>query len=82
MTTRRDFLRKTTIALAGGLIVGDAAMELFERLTHKKVYALGGYNEWPHGLVDMLSSSTVYGLHTSALDHWKVAPAKWGGHGW
>lgn len=34
MTTRRDFLRKTTIALAGGLVVGDAAMELFERLPH------------------------------------------------
>lgn len=42
VTSRRDFLRKTSIALAGGLIVGDAAMEMFERLTHNKVFALGG----------------------------------------
>lgn len=37
--SRRDFLRKTSIALAGGLIVGDAALEAFERLTHRKVWA-------------------------------------------
>lgn len=36
MTSRRDFLRRTSLALAGGLIVGDAAMELFERLTHHR----------------------------------------------
>ena len=34
MTSRRDFLRRGAIALAGGLIVGDAALEMFERLTH------------------------------------------------
>lgn len=41
MATRRDFLRRTSLAIAGGLVVGDAALELFERLTHKKVWALG-----------------------------------------
>lgn len=39
---RRDFLRRTSLALAGGLIVGDQAIELFERLSHRKVFALGG----------------------------------------
>ena len=38
---RRAFLRSTSLALAGGLVVGDAAMELYERLTHRKVWALG-----------------------------------------
>ena len=41
MTTRRDFLRRSSLALAGGLIVGDAALELLDRLTHRKVWALG-----------------------------------------
>jgi|SRR3990172_5453252 len=38
MTTRRDFLRRTSLALAGGLLLGDAALEAFERLTHRKVW--------------------------------------------
>lgn len=38
---RRSFLRRSTIALAGGLVLGDAALEAFERLTHRKVFALG-----------------------------------------
>lgn len=46
MTTRRDFLRRTSLALAGGLIVGDAALELMERLAHRKVFALGGMPRW------------------------------------
>ena len=37
--SRRDFLRRTSLAVAGGLIVGDAALELFDRLTHRKVWA-------------------------------------------
>lgn len=39
---RRDWLKRTSLALAGGLVLGDAAMEAYERLTHKKVWALGG----------------------------------------
>lgn len=39
--SRRDFIRRTSLALAGGLIVGDQALELLERLTHRKVWALG-----------------------------------------
>jgi hypothetical protein len=31
---RRSFLRRSSIALAGGLLLGDAALEAFERLTH------------------------------------------------
>ncbi len=49
--SRRDFLRRTTLAVAGGLIVGDAAMELFERLSHRKVFALGAIPttiHWPY----------------------------------
>lgn len=40
--TRRSFLARSSLALAGGLLVGDAALEAFERLTHRKVWALGG----------------------------------------
>lgn len=39
MSTRREFLRRTSLALAGGLLLGDAALELFDRLTHRKVWA-------------------------------------------
>jgi len=42
MLNRRDFLRKSLIAGVGGLLLGDAALEAFERLTHRKVFALGG----------------------------------------
>lgn len=48
MSTRRDFLRRTSLALAGGLIVGDAALELFERLTHRPVFA----SAWPSAAMD------------------------------
>lgn len=37
---RRDWLKRTSLALAGGLVLGDAAMEAFERLTHRKVFAM------------------------------------------
>ena len=46
MLSRRDFLRRGSIALAGGLLVGDAALEAFERLTHRKVFALGEQKKW------------------------------------
>ena len=39
--SRRAFLTRSTLAV-GGLLVGDAALEAFERLTHRKVFALGG----------------------------------------
>lgn len=42
MLSRRSFLTKSSIAIAGTLLVGDAALEAFERLTHRKVFALGG----------------------------------------
>ena len=46
---RRSFLRRTSLALAGGLVLGDAALEMFERLTHRKVFALGAVPEkWVH----------------------------------
>jgi hypothetical protein len=38
---RRSFLRRTSLALAGGLVLGNEAMEMYERLTHKKVWAMG-----------------------------------------
>lgn len=36
---RRDFLRRGAILGAGGLLLGEAALEAFERLTHRKVWA-------------------------------------------
>ena len=40
MMDRRSFLRRTSLALPA-LLVGDAALEAFERLSHRKVFALG-----------------------------------------
>lgn len=77
MSSRRDFLRKTTIALAGSLIVGDQAIELFERLTHvRKSFPSAEIYRWPHGLIDMVSSSSVHSLHTTTMLNWSVAPAR------
>lgn len=54
MSTRREFLRKSSIVLATSLIVGDEALEAFERLTHRKVWALGGLPPklWGDGIHD------------------------------
>lgn len=41
---RRDFIRRTSLALAGGLLVGDAALQMFERLTHSRVFAFALYS--------------------------------------
>lgn len=41
MTDRRTFLTKSGLAL-GALIVGDEVLEVLDRLTHRKVFALGG----------------------------------------
>lgn len=38
---RRTFVRRTALALAGGLVLGDEALALFERLTHSRIFALG-----------------------------------------
>jgi len=38
---RRAFLRRTSLAIAGGLVLGPQVMEMYERLNHKKVWALG-----------------------------------------
>ena len=51
---RRNFLRRTSLALAGGLVVGPQVMEMYEqaslrddlldymaRVNHKTVFALG-----------------------------------------
>lgn len=45
---RRLFLRRAAIALAGGLIVGDAALEAMERLTHvRKSFPVAGIQPTP-----------------------------------
>lgn len=67
---RRTFLRRTSLALAGGLIVGDAALELFERLTHQKVFALG--DGWPEGHLDVLTHASVHGLHVGTWSQWQI----------
>ena len=56
---RRDFLRRTSLALAGGLVVGPQVMEMYEQaslrddlldymamVNHKKVFALGAIPGW------------------------------------
>jgi hypothetical protein len=46
---RRGFLTRSGLAL-GALIVGDEALALAERLTHRKVWALGAVSQPWHGL--------------------------------
>jgi hypothetical protein len=57
---RRSFLRRTSIALAGGLLVGDEALALFERLTHQKVFALGGLPETATSILEQSQAFQVY----------------------
>ena len=52
---RRLFLRRGGVALAGGLVLGDVALEAFERLTYRKRLwtgasfpAAGGPYYWVH----------------------------------
>ena len=76
MMDRRSFLRRTSIALAGGLILGDAAMELFERLTYTRtLFPSAEIHRWPLGIADMMVSSSVYKLDTTTLPLWGCAPS-------
>ena len=56
---RRDFLRKTSLALAAGLIVGDEALEAFARLTHQR-------KSFPSADV------TTNVLHNPAMCQWRI----------
>lgn len=63
---RRDWLKRTSLALAGGLVLGDEVMEQYERLTHKRIWALGGGLEHETVVVDgreirVFKSRKVYG---------------------
>lgn len=69
---RRLFLRRASLASAG-LLVGDAALEAFERLAHRKVFALGGLprDEWPLGIIDVTTpSSQIWGLSRTTYPEW------------
>ena len=74
MTSRRDFLRKTSLALAGGLILGDAALEAFERLTHRKVWAGADFG----GTFDGISRSTwqEWSVHYDSTSAGRFSHAK------
>jgi hypothetical protein len=61
---RRNFLTRSGLAL-GALIVGDEVLETLDRLTHRKVYALGGVPKpmSPQELVDAIRrefTATLY----------------------
>jgi hypothetical protein len=71
---RRDFLRRTSLALAGGLILGDEALEAFARLTHQRK-SFPGADVWPSGMTDMLTSSSVHNLNTTTYPEWGVSYA-------
>lgn len=69
---RRSFLRRSTIAVAGGLLLGDAALEAFERLTHRKVFALGGLPQAGMvGLFDITTSASVHRLSSATYQNWR-----------
>lgn len=73
MTTRRSFLSSLALG-AGALLVGDAALEAYERLTHRKVWAGWSAPKW--------GGRMIY------PDEWKVVTApgvvvkdlRWNGH--
>lgn len=75
---RRDFLKRTSIALAGGLILGDAALEAFERLTHRRTMfpsaGVGGrLIEW-RGEMD--AAGTLYWEQVSRPKVWNAEPPR------
>ena len=73
MIARRDFLRRSVVSLAGGLLVGDAALEMFARLNHTKIFALGAVRaEYPIGFIDLFYSSSLHSLSTATLPTWNT----------
>lgn len=76
MTSRRAFLTRSGLAL-GALIVGDEMLEALDRLTHRKVFALGGMPQstLPHGLFDVTHSVSVHRLNTRPLQwNFRITP--------
>lgn len=70
MLTRRDFLRRTSLALAGGLLLGDAALEAFERLTHRKVFALGAPVPRVTFFADKVQDRATFRWGANVTDAW------------
>lgn len=70
MISRRDWIRKSALWVGGGLLVGEAAMEALERLTHAKVFALGGME--PFG--EPLAARLLDPQHTLSAIWRKVQP--------
>ena len=57
---RRQWLTRTSLAIAGGLLLGNEAMEMYEKLTHKKVWAMGGMKHGPR-MVIVREECSVFG---------------------
>lgn len=55
---RRHFLTRSGIAL-GALLVGDDVLEAMDRLTHRKVFALGGVYDFRYRF--LVSNGAPYG---------------------
>lgn len=67
---RREFLKRLGGGMAGTAVAIAAlpsAVDLLKRLLRRP-----DYNEWPAGLTDCLSSTSVHGLHTSTVPQWKA----------
>lgn len=73
---RRGFLSRLALG-AGALVVGDAALEAFERLAHRKVFALGGI-PGPRQIVfrDMATGKEIHAEIT--FDYWDSV--RWPSH--
>lgn len=74
MTTRRDFLARTSLALAGGLLLGDEAMEALARLTHRrKSFPSARVGEAQKGYA-MITDLIINGQHLTLVPHIMVGP--------
>lgn len=69
---RRNFLRRATLAAVGSLLVGDAALEAFERLTHRKVFALGAIDHTSY-LQDLIDRQAPSGCVAIPHGDWTIS---------
>lgn len=77
---RRDFLRRTSLALAGGLVVGPEAIEAFERLAHRPVFALGHPAPRVTFAVDKVQDRGFYFITASVLEYGRLMPVEHRSH--
>lgn len=79
MMDRRAFLKRMGVTVAALAVVPTAAAQLLERPRSGGVASLPDsgyepvpYEEWPAGMMDVVTSSSVHRLDTSAIERWNT----------